>query len=310
MAGNEISGVYAALLTPRDSTGLLNERGLANLVRTLSEHALQGFVLNGATGEFCLTTRSDLQAMLQIVNETAPAGLQRLCGIGSTSVEASIALAETAADAGVHTVLLPTPFFYPYAQEDVFAFCTSVADRSPLPVLLYNLPQFTSPIALETALRLIGDHPNITGIKDSSGSLEIVQALTDQGSSAWRVIGNDAALVKARRSRLCDAVISGVACVLPELILQVFEEEANESPSHHTESPAEQLAQLLQRIAPFPTPWAIKWLAEARGFVTASFAQTLSPGRLAQGQELQHWFQAWWTNQSATASPIPASNNL
>lgn len=288
MANKLIEGAYAALLTPRLPDGRLDDKSLVHLLHRLSEHRLRGFVINGATGEFCLTRQSDLKAMLEITADLIPSDTQRLCGVGSTSIRESLAMADAAAKAGAVAVLAPPPYFFPYQQDDVASFLTAIADNSPLPVLLYNLPQFTSPIETDTATRLISEHPNIIGIKDSSGSLAILQALTDAHIAACRIVGNDGALIQAQQLGVCDAVISGVAGVLPELISAIFYREID------FEENCRRLSLVLERIAPFPTPWGLKWLAEARQFAPAVFAQILSPQRKEQGYQLQRWFEEWW----------------
>lgn len=283
-----IEGVYAALLTPRSNGGGLDEPTLGRLLDFLLRHEINGVVLNGATGELCLTTPDELERLAQLTARHIVPEHQLICGIGSPSVQLSCRLAEIAARNGATAVLLPPPYFFPYQQEDVAAFCSAVADRSPLPVLLYNLPSFTSPIEMQTAVRLLQEHPNILGIKDSSGSVKTLEALTAGKAGACRIVGSDAALIQARENELCDAVVSGVACALPELIVSIF----NHSPTYGDD--CLKLNQFLHCVGQFPTPWGLKFIAEARGLAPAYFAQTLSPARLEQGRQLQHWFKHWY----------------
>ena len=91
-------------------------------------------------------------------------------------------------------------------------------------MLLYNLPQFTSGLSKETVRRLILEVPNIIGIKDSSGSLDILSDLTAHNVETCRIVGNDSALALALTQRVCDGVVSGVACALPETIQALYAE--------------------------------------------------------------------------------------
>jgi hypothetical protein len=79
--------------------------------------------------------------------------------------------------------------------------------------------------------------------------------------------------------QLCDAVISGIASVLPELVTAVFEGRSRDL-----------LNEFIAAIDPFPVPWGLKWIGEARGIAPASFSQPVSPQRLTQGRALQNWF--------------------
>ena len=97
-------------------------------------------------------------------------------------------------------------------------------------------------------------------------------------------MGNDSALVQALGEQVCDAVISGVACVLPELLLAVWD---------RGDEACRLLGEFIQAVSPFPVPWALKWIGESRGIATARFAQPLSTARELQGRELQGWFEGW-----------------
>jgi 4-hydroxy-tetrahydrodipicolinate synthase len=249
------------------------------------QNGIRSYALNGATGEFCLTTPADLRALFRAVRDTAGDSVDLLCGVGSAGLAGSIELAHIAQEEGAGALLVPTPYFFPYQQDDVEAFFQALASSVSLPIMLYNLPQFTTGLTVETACTLIRDVPNIIGIKDSSGSLDILRALTQQGIPACRIIGNDGALVAALEEGLCDGVVSGVACVLPELIQSVYSDQRCDQ--------VRLLDEFIARIDVFPTPWALKWIAEARGILQASFAQPVSPGRSSQSASLKSWFQDW-----------------
>jgi 4-hydroxy-tetrahydrodipicolinate synthase len=162
-----------------------------------------------------------------------------------------------------------------------------VAAHLDAPILLYNLPSFTTKIELETVRSLIACTPNIIGIKDSSGSLAILGGLD---SGACRIVGDDRALVAALDAGLCDAVVSGVAGVLPELTTLLFHQrDAAAYPQA-----VELLTDLIGRLSAFPVPWGLKLIAECRGITPAWFSQPLSAARTAQAKEFREWFPAWW----------------
>jgi 4-hydroxy-tetrahydrodipicolinate synthase len=182
------------------------------------------------------------------------------------------------------------PYFFPYKQDDLEQFSRSVAAAVSVPVMLYNLPQFTTGLKKETVRTLITDVPNIIGIKDSSGSLEILSHLTEHKVDACRIVGDDAALAAALRADVCDGVVSGVACVAPELIRALFDNRS---------AGAEQaLNELIAQLRHFPTPWGLKFIAQARSILKATFPVPLSPERKVQGERMEQWFSPWFEGVS------------
>jgi 4-hydroxy-tetrahydrodipicolinate synthase len=284
-----ISGVYAAILTPRTAQDHVNVEALQNEVEFLVSKGLSSFAVNGATGEFCITTPEQLQLILSTVHKASDGKAEMLCGIGAASSTLAIEFAAVAAKAGVKALLLPMPCFFPYQQEDLDAFCREVAANTSLPILLYNLPQFTSGLDKETVRRLIVEVPNIIGIKDSSGSLDILRDLTQHGVDARRIVGNDSALCPAMTEAVCDGVVSGVACVLPELILRTFEQYGATDSREFVECDS-LLNEFIAQLGPFPTPWGLKWIAEARGVLPATFNLPLTTHRKTQAAALVDWF--------------------
>jgi 4-hydroxy-tetrahydrodipicolinate synthase len=287
-----VSGVHAATLTPRDLQGRVDEHSLASLIRFLVTRGISSFAVNGATGEFCLTKPDELAGILRAVRNAAGGKSGVICGIGGPGTALAIELASIALECEADALLLPMPYFFPYSQHDLDLFCRTIAAATPLPILLYNLPQFSSGLEKETVLRLVTEVPNIIGIKDSSGSLDILRHLTHNGIESSRLVGNDSALGPALRENVCDGVVSGVGCVIPELILAFFQERADpNSPAFQIIS--QLLKEFIEQLDRFPTPWGIKWTAQARGIIQATFAQPLTPDRLAQGDHLTAWLREW-----------------
>ena len=283
-----VEGVWAALLIPRRPSGALDIKALAREVDFLRNQGLMRVVLNGATGEYIRVSRNDFRRALAVVQESIGEDGEFLCGIGAADFRSSVALGRRALQAGARAVLLPAPYFFPYSQDDLQCYFRAAARELGGTILLYNLPRFTTPIATETALALIGSSPFIAGIKDSSGSLAILRELTvRKGEHATRIVGDDSALEPALREGVCDGVISGVAGVLPELIMGLWR-------SAPLEQPALRLREFISWLSRFPVPWGLKWVAEWRGIAAAEFAWPLSEERRQAAKEFQKWFENWW----------------
>jgi 4-hydroxy-tetrahydrodipicolinate synthase len=297
-----VHGVYAALLTPRLADDSVDEAAFIRLLEFHLARGISSFALNGATGEFCLTRPRHLRILLSVAHRIC-GNPKILCGIGAAGVAGSIELGEIAVGEGAQAALLPMPYFFPYEQHDLEAFVHMVAASVPLPVLLYNLPSFTSPLDPETSCRLIRDVPNVVGIKDSGESTATLRLLTNRQIPACRLVGNDGMLVDALREGVCDGVVSGVACVLPELIRAIFDEcEDTNSPQFRRLSKL--LDDFRDQLARAPVPWALKWIAEARGICAATFSQPLAEIRRQQGRELIEWFRQWQAGLSAIRIPV------
>jgi 4-hydroxy-tetrahydrodipicolinate synthase len=307
MADKLVHGVYAAVLTQRDSSDSVDESSLRRLLDFHLERGISSFAVNGATGEFCLTTPSHLRTLLSVMRNAAPHA-RILCGIGGAGIASSLELAKIAAGEGAQAALLPMPYFFPYDQGDLEAFIQTVAASDNLPVLLYNLPEFTTALKAETSCRLIRDLPNVIGIKDSGRSLDTLRMLTSERIPSCRIVGNDGILADAIRERVCDGVVSGVACVLPELISALFAERDNPSGERFTELSG-LLDDFRNRLARFPVPWGLKWIAEARGICTAAFSQTVSAERRQQGQEFIAWYREWEANLIEVVRSNVVANN-
>lgn len=284
-----VSGVNAAAVTPRGADGMLDESALSSYIDFLCTHQVAGIALNGATGEYPLTSADELRRILAVAKEAAAGRSKIICGVGGAGLKDTLERCAIAADAGAYALLLPLPFFFPYQQEDVVAFAGAVAVEVDLPILLYNLPQFTSGYSTATVMSLLDGHRNIAGIKDSSGKLETLRKMTTSAEGSTRIVGNDSVLAQALRERICDGVISGVAGVVPELISDLF----NAAPEHFDEA-AQTVSEFISHIEPFPTPWGLKFIGETRGLFPATFGQPLASSRKEAGKALQDWFAAWW----------------
>jgi 4-hydroxy-tetrahydrodipicolinate synthase len=299
MSDKFVHGLYAAVLTPRRPDDAVDESAFARVFAFLAGRGVTAYAINGATGEFCLTSPSDLRTALSVAQKSVP-GARVLCGIGAAGTAKSLELARIAAGEGAQALLLPMPYFFPYGQEDLEAFVESIAAAAKLPVLLYNLPDFTTALTPETSCRLIRNLPNVIGIKDSGGSLATLRLLTQEQIPSCRMVGNDGALPEALRERVCDGVVSGVACVLPELISALYAEREDTGGERFG-----QLTVLLDafrgQLARFPVPWALKWIAEARGICSAAFSQPVAEVRRRQGAEFVSWYREWEAEFLATA---------
>ena len=174
-----LDGVFAAATTPFAYDERLYLRKLEHNIARYSRTLLAGMVILGSTGEAVALSDDESRTVLRIAAETAAPDKVLIAGVGRESVAATLELADYAATLEYDAVLVRNPAYYrpqlpPAAQLHFFR---TIADRSPLPVLLYSIPRFTE---FEIPLEVVGElsaHPNIWGIKDSSGSVERIRSL-------------------------------------------------------------------------------------------------------------------------------------
>lgn len=183
-----LEGIFAAITTPFYSDERIYYRKLEANIEHYSRSLLAGMVVLGSTGEAPLIDDAEVREILRVAADAAAPDKVLIAGLGRESVRATVDLAIAAAEARYDAVLVRPPSYYAgqLSPAAVLHYYRSVADRSPLPVILYNIPQCVPlQIRVETAAELAG-HPNIVGIKDSSGDVERIAALVAAAANAPR----------------------------------------------------------------------------------------------------------------------------
>jgi 4-hydroxy-2-oxoglutarate aldolase len=168
-----LQGIFPALTTPFYPDGRVYLRKVEHNVDRYSKTPIAGMVVLGSTGEPVMLSDEERRDVLRVAAEFAAPEKVLVAGVGAESVVETVKMCEYAASQGYDAALVRTPFFYKPSlkPELVLNFFRTVADRSPLPVLIYNVPVFTAyDLPVELIVQL-GDHPNIIGMKESGGDL-------------------------------------------------------------------------------------------------------------------------------------------
>ena len=169
-----LTGIYPPIPTPfNDDESVAYDQFAANLEQWLS-WPLTGVVMPGSNSEAAHLTRDERLALWRICGEaTAVSNKQFIAGTGADTTAETIALTEAAAKAGAVATLLLPPYFYKGAMshEVLVAHFRAVADASPIPILVYNVPAFTGVDFAPTTLLALAEHPQIIGMKDSSANV-------------------------------------------------------------------------------------------------------------------------------------------
>jgi 4-hydroxy-2-oxoglutarate aldolase len=183
-----IEGILAAVPTPFYPDERVYFRKLEANVARYSRSLLSGLLLLGSTGEAVALDDAESRDVLRVAAEAAAPEKVLIAGVGRESVKATVELAEAAAQFRYDAVLVRTPTYYAsqMSTSAVLHYFRSVADRSPLPVMLYNIPRCVPYDIPVEVIAELAQHPNIIGIKDSSGSLPRIVASVEATRNAPR----------------------------------------------------------------------------------------------------------------------------
>lgn len=176
-----LHGIFPPITTPFYADGNLYFKKLEANVERYSKTPVAGIVALGSTGEAIFLSDQERRDVLKSTREATGANKVLIAGTGSESAIDTLKLTDYAAELGYDIVLVRTPFYYKNQMQpaNILAFYRTVADRSPLPVMVYSVPPFTGyDIPAELVIEL-ADHPNIIGIKESSGDVEKVRRMVE-----------------------------------------------------------------------------------------------------------------------------------
>ena len=288
-----LAGVLVAAITPRRPSGHeIDLGGALEVIDYLCASGIHGIALLGSTGEFVHFDFEDRirLAALAVRRSRVPV----LVNISHSTLDGSLKLAREAASAGVAGLLLMPPYYFRYDQAAVkhylLRFATELGARSP--IYLYNIPFFTSEVAPQTACELLGTGL-FAGIKDSSGKLDYFNALKTQRERTpfTLLIGNDVVFTQGR-SAGADGVVSGVACALPELMLELDRAIAA-SQADKVARLQGRLQEFIERIDRLPAPIGVREAAALRGIKIGPHAIPLSDEGTKVIEEFRSWFKDW-----------------
>jgi 4-hydroxy-2-oxoglutarate aldolase len=218
------NGIFPALVTPFDSDGSVSLNAVRENIRRYNGTAVAGYVVLGSTGESVMLSRAEADSVLAAAKEAAASTKFLIAGTGAESTAETVARTKRAAELGYAAALVKTPYYYKpvYKAETYIRHFRAVADASPIPVLLYSVPQFTG-VTLETPeIMALAAHPNIVGIKDSSGNIQRVAEIVAGAPPDFEVLTGGAAVIYPALSVGARGAILALAAALPEKCAEVF----------------------------------------------------------------------------------------
>jgi 4-hydroxy-2-oxoglutarate aldolase len=221
----ELGGVYPALTTPYAANGEVSLADLKYNIERYNSTGLAGFVVLGSTGESVLLSRSEMDGILTTVRDAAGQGKRLIAGTGAESTQDTIERTKRAAELGYHFALVKTPHYYKpaYKPEVLIAHYRRVADESPIPVLLYSVPLFTGVTLEAPEVGVLAQHPNIIGIKESSGHVMRVAEIVSACPADFQVLTGSAGTMLAGLTVGAKGAILALGAALPEMYVALYD---------------------------------------------------------------------------------------
>jgi 4-hydroxy-tetrahydrodipicolinate synthase len=279
-------GVGAALITPFDEQNEIDYQGLKKLIDLVTEGGTDFLVVQGTTGESPTVTSKEKREILAFTIKNNYKSLPIVYGIGSNDTQSVLDCIKETDFNGVDAILSVCPYYNKPTQEGIIAHFTAIADASPVPVILYNVPGRTVTNMQPNTIVALAAHPNIIGIKDAGGSMEQSMELAARVPDDFLLLSGDDNLVTTMVSVGWHGVISVIANAFPK--------EFGELTWHALEGRFKEAAKLQLAFLEFDTllyiesnPVGIKKCLEIKGICSSAVRLPLLKASEALGEKLE-----------------------
>ncbi len=263
------TGTGVALITPfRRGQETVDFTKLEALIEYIITSGVDYIVALGTTSEAATMTDSERAAVKEFIVETVAGRVPIMLGLGGNNTLAVTDTINRTNFDGIAGILSVTPYYNKPNQRGLLAHYRSVAEASPVPVVMYNVPGRTGVnIAAETTLAIAAECPNVIGIKEASGNISQVMEILRNRPQGFRVISGDDALTYPLLALGADGVISVIANALPKETSDMVH-LAVKGDFKHALSIHYRLLPLMHAIFDEGNPTGIKALLESQGRIT------------------------------------------
>src|SRR5438105_1522049 len=191
-------------------------------IRAHLEAGMSGVVVSGSTGEAALLDEKERASLVEVARYSVPSDRRLIVGTGAESTRLTQRLTRLAAERGADGVLVVAPHYYGAKAVALRDHYTSIADASPVPVLLYNIPKYMHFALAPKLVAELAQHENIVGIKDSSGDLELLSGYLQAQSESFTVLtGNGGTFKRALELGVRGGILA-VGLFATSLALEVY----------------------------------------------------------------------------------------
>ena len=232
-----LHGIFPPLTAPFAPDGSVALARLRENVTRYNRISLAGYVVNGSTSESVLLRWDEVYSLWETVKQAAAPRKTLIAGTGAESTPETIEHTNRAASLGFDAALVRTPSFYKPAMNDatLAEHYLRVADAARIPILVYSVPVFTHVKVEAPLIARVSAHPNIIGMKDSSGDIPGVRQIIAAAPKSFRtLVGSSATLYESLEAGALGAILA-LACSFPELCVEIYEaSRAGDKPRAHS----------------------------------------------------------------------------
>ena len=218
----DLNGIFPPVTTPFMGDKVAYDK-LASNIEKYGQTGLKGIVVLGSNVEYVSLSEEEKRKVVETVVQATPDHMSVIAGTGCESTRETIRLTADCAAAGVHAALVVTPHYFGGKMSDaaLIKHFTTVADHSPIPILLYNVPQFTHVNLTVNVVAQLSGHPNIIGIKDSTGNVIQLGEFLHQVDADFRILVGTASALYGALTLGCVGGVLALANVTPETCVKI-----------------------------------------------------------------------------------------
>jgi len=211
------------MVTPFDPAGAIRYDAFERNIERYIGSGIEGYLVLGSNGESVYLDHAEKLKLIETARKRVPPSMTLLAGTGLEATQATIELTKEAAGLGVDAVLIKNPFYFKSQMTfDVYmAHYTAVAEAAPVPVVIYNVPAFTGMPLQSRLITELSKHPNIRGLKDSSGDVKLISEVVWNTGNFPVLAGNAPTLFPAMTAGARGGIVA-MACAAPKAMLALY----------------------------------------------------------------------------------------
>ncbi len=221
----KLEGVFPPITTPFNDRGFIEYGYLTDNIDKWNEAGISGYLILGSSGESVFLDEEEKLGIVSAARKSIPQTKKLLVGAGLESAKCTIDLIRKVADYGTDVAVVITPHFFKndMSHDTFLKYYLIIADNSPIPVLLYNVPVFTGLNMEAKTVAVLSSHENIIGIKDSSGNVEqLSQIISLTDKNEFSILTGSSIVLYPSMCIGVNGGIMAIACVLPEICSDII----------------------------------------------------------------------------------------
>ena len=221
----DLHGVLPALVTPMTSKGMVDEPAIGRLVEHVIAGGVHGVLPLGSTGESASLDETGRRRMLGATVKAVGGRVPVICGVAQSNLAAAVAEVRAAKELGASAALVAPPYYYPMDQPTVARFYRELAAQVSLPVLVYNIPQFTKVAIAPATMAQLAREGVVAGTKDSSRDFEYFEQVcaATEDMADFRVFTGSDTMLLASLAMGGAGTICGAGNVAPAWVVRVYD---------------------------------------------------------------------------------------